>query len=508
MVEDDELFEFAAEIERGEPWNVLVVDDEPAVHEVTKLVLGTFTFEDRPLKFFHAYSAAQARDLMRSTPDLAVLLLDVVMESDQAGLDLVKFVRGELDNHFVRIVLRTGQPGQAPEHEVITNYDINDYKDKTELTAQKLRTMMYATLRAYRDVMLIERNRLGLERVIAASAHIFSHQKSHEFASAVLGQLSNVVGLEKGALYCKTVDVPSTGEELVVAAATGDYARYINTPVDSALPPHLVASVHQAFERKQNLFADDHYVLHFTDSHATESLLYVGETPRLRDIDYRLVQLFCTNVSIAFENLHLNKELFESQLEMVYLLAGAAETRSRETANHVRRVGLLAELIGLRSGLEENVASMLRFAAPLHDIGKIGIPDAILNKPGAHTPEESVVMRTHAELGAQMLASSKRPLMQLAAQVAREHHENWDGSGYPRGLKGEDIGVAGRIVALADVFDALGSNRCYKRAWGREEVKAFIRGQSGRKFDPRLVEVLFGAWDEAEEIRRSLPDIL
>ncbi len=505
MVEIEETFQFAAEVESLEPWNVLVVDDEPAVHEVTKLVLGSFTFEDRPLKFLHAYSASQARELMRASSDLAVLLLDVVMESDQAGLDLVKYVRSELHNHFVRIVLRTGQPGQAPEHEVITNYDINDYKDKTELTAQKLRTMMYATLRAYRDVMLIERNRQGLERVIAASAHIFSHQKSHEFASAVLGQLGNVVGLAKGAMYCKPVE-QGESRQLVVAAATGDYEKFVNETVDQALPKHLIDSLRMAFSQKQNLFADDHYVLHFTDSHATESLLYVGETPRLREVDYRLVQLFCTNVSIAFENLHLNKELFESQLEMVYLLAGAAETRSRETANHVRRVGLLAELIGLQCGLDQNDAAMLRFAAPLHDIGKIGIPDSILNKPGAHTPEESVVMRSHAELGAQMLGASKRPLMQLAAQVAREHHENWDGSGYPSGTRGDRIGLAGRIVALVDVFDALGSHRCYKRAWGDDEVRAFIQGQSGRKFDPQLVEVLFSVWDQAQEIRRTLPD--
>lgn len=506
MVESEQLFDFAAEPAALEPWHVLIVDDEPAVHEVTRLVLGTFRFEGRPLQFHHAHSGAEARKLLRETDDIAVLLLDVVMESDQAGLDVVKFVREELHNHFVRIVLRTGQPGQAPEHEVITNYDINDYKDKTELTAQKLRTMMYATLRAYRDVMQIERNRLGLARVIAASAHIFSHQKSHEFASAVLSQLGNVVGLANGALYCKPRESAANEEELVVAAATGNFARFVNTLVDSALPKRLVDSVHEAFDRKQNLFADDHYVLYFSDSHSTESLLYVGETPRLREVDLGLVELFCTNVSIAFENLHLNRELFESQLEMVYLLAGAAETRSRETANHVRRVGLIAELLGRKAGMDDQQASMLRFSAPLHDIGKIGIPDAILNKPGAHTAEEAVIMRTHAELGAQMLSTSKRPLMQLAARIAREHHENWDGSGYPNSLKGEEIGLAGRIVALADVYDALGSNRCYKRAWGTEEVQAFIRGQSGRKFDPQLIEVLFKCWDEAEAIRKLLPD--
>ena len=119
MAESEQLFDFAAEPVALEPWHVLIVDDEPAVHEVTRLVLGTFRFEGRPLQFHHAHSGAEARKLLRETNDIAVLLLDVVMESDQAGLDVVKFVREELHNHFVRIVLRTGQPGQAPEHEVI-----------------------------------------------------------------------------------------------------------------------------------------------------------------------------------------------------------------------------------------------------------------------------------------------------------------------------------------------------------------------------------------------------
>ncbi|MCB1640396.1 MAG: DUF3369 domain-containing protein, partial [Xanthomonadales bacterium] len=379
-------------------------------------------------QFLHAYSADEARRLLREVDDIAVALLDVVMESDQAGLDLVHFIREELGNHFVRIVLRTGQPGQAPEHEVIAEYDINDYKDKTELTAQKLRTTVYATLRAYRDIMFIERNKQGLERVIEASAHIFSYQQSHEFASAVLNQLGNLVGLERGALYCKVQNPgEQTPEHFVVAAATGDYSRYVDNHADEKLPRRIVSSLKQAYEHKQNLFQDDHYVLHFTDSRQTESLLYVGETWRLSDLDYRLVELFCTNVSIAFENLHLNQELMESQLEMVHLLAGAAETRSKETANHVRRVGLIAEQLARLSGMDEQQCTLIRFAAPLHDIGKIGIPDAVLNKPGPHTAEETTVMRTHAELGAQLLADSRRPVLRLAATIAREHHENWNG---------------------------------------------------------------------------------
>src|SRR5204863_9415364 len=157
-------------------------------------------------------------------------------------------VRSGLANPFVRIVLRTGQPGQAPEHHVIANYDINDYKDKTELTSQKLSTMMYATLRAHRDIMIIEANKRGLERVIQASAYVYSHQKSTEFASAVLSQLASLVGLERGALYCRVANPNQREpEHFQVAAATGEYERYINVNADEDLPPHLPQSLRPAY---------------------------------------------------------------------------------------------------------------------------------------------------------------------------------------------------------------------------------------------------------------------
>ncbi|HET9484381.1 MAG TPA: DUF3369 domain-containing protein [Xanthomonadales bacterium] len=489
------------------PWKLLIVDDEPEVHQVTRLVLSSFRFEQRPIEFLSAHSAEQARAMLRDQPDIAVMLLDVVMETDQAGLDLVHYVREELRNHFIRIVLRTGQPGHAPEHEVIANYDINDYKEKTELTAQKLSTTLYSALRAYRDMMTIDASKRGLERVINASAFIFSQQQSHEFASAVLSQLANLVGMERGALYCKIASPDAQKpEHFTVAAATGDYERYIDGNAEERLPSHIVASLVDAYDGKRHVFRDDHYVLHFVDSRHSESLLYVGEAWKLDELDFRLVEVFCTNVSIAFENLHLNRELNDAQLETICVLAGAAESRSRETANHVKRVGLVAEFLARQCGLTEREAEALRFAAPLHDIGKLGIPDSILNKPGKHTPEESIVMRTHAELGYQMLAGARQPLLNLAAEIALTHHENWDGSGYPRGLSGKDIPIGGRIAMLADVYDALGSRRCYKEPWPAEDIRVFIQQQRGIKFDPQLVDILFGQWEKAEAVRRLLPD--
>ena len=488
-------------------WKILLVDDEPEIHDVTRLVLNNFRFEDRPLQVLSAMSAEEARRYLAVHDDIAVILLDVVMESDQAGLVLVDYIRNVIGNGNVRIVLRTGQPGQAPEHDVIVRYDINDYKEKTELTAQKLSTTLFASLRSYRDIMAIEANKRGLERVIAASAHIFSHENTAEFASAVLSQLAALVGMDGAALYCKIDESKDdVGEQLLIAAATGDFSRYVAQPADETLPPHLLETLRSAQTLKQHQFRPDHYVLHFTDTQQTESLLYVGTAWNLSDLDYKLVEVFCTNVSIGFENLRLNQELVDAQMETIFLLSGAAESRSQETAAHVKRVGHLAAFLANHYGLDKSACDILRHASPLHDIGKIGIPDAILNKPGAHTSEEAAIMRRHVDIGHQMLRATKRSIMQSAAEIALSHHENWDGSGYPQGLSGEAIPISGRITMLADVFDALGSQRCYKDAWPSQRISDFIRQQSGIKFDPLLVQILQDHWTEAEAIRARFPD--
>jgi len=489
------------------PWKVLIVDDEPEVHAVTRLVLGDMQFAGRSLQFLNAHSAAQAETLLREHSDIAVILLDVVMESDRAGLDLVRTVRERLNNHFVRIVLRTGEPGQAPEQHVIANYDINDYREKTELTAQKLTTTMYAALRGYRDMRTVEANRRGLERVINASTYIFSHELSEHFADEVLQQLTTLFEGRHNALYCcLTADDATGNRHLPVNAAAGEYQYLVGRNAEEYLPAQIVASVRTALSNRHHVFAADHYVLCLSDQRSGQTLIYVGETGTAGEPINRLIEVLSTNISIAYENLHLNRELFDSQLEMIYLLAGAAETRSTETANHVQRVGLLTELLGKMYGLDEKTTTALRLASPLHDIGKIGIPDAILNKQDEHTPEEAAIMRTHAELGSALLSRSRRPLLRLAAEIASSHHENWDGSGYPRGLTAEKIPISGRITMLADVFDALGSSRCYKQPWDSDQIRTYLIEQSGRKFEPRLVELLIDNWERVQAVRTQLPD--
>ncbi len=494
------------------PWKVMIVDDEPAIHEVTKIALKGVKFADRPLQFIDCYSGAEACAAIHQHNDLALMLLDVVMETDHAGLDVAKYVRETAGNQKVRIVLRTGQPGQAPEREVITTYDINDYKEKTELTSSKLFTVIYSALRAYRDITTIEASKIGLAHVIDASANIFQLSALDRFSQGVLEQLAALMQAEPGALYLKSelrldaLAMTYKANAWHVVAGTGVYANATGRDQEVALVASHDGLLGEVLSQRKSMLRGRSYAAYFEDRIGNVSVLLLDGVDSVTPIESDLIQMFMRNVSIAFENINLHEDLEETQRDIVCLLGESVERRSRETGNHVRRVAAISERLALAYGLEDDVAQILKYASPLHDLGKIAIPDAILNKPGIHTPEESVVMRQHAEIGYQMLVSSKRKVLQAAAIVAHEHHERWDGKGYPQGKAGKDIHVFGRITAVADVFDALLNDRCYKKAWPLDEVLAFFRQERGKQFDPDLVDLLFDNLDALEQIRADYRD--
>ena len=187
-------------------------------------------------------------------------------------------------------------------------------------------------------------------------------------------------------------------------------------------------------------------------------------------------------------------------------LSEAIESRSPETGWHVRRVAEYSRLLGELAGLDAELTDLLFLAAPLHDAGKIAIPDDVLHKPGPHTAEERTIMRTHAELGRQFFREHDTPVMRAAAIVAGQHHERWDGQGYPDGLSGEAIHIFGRVTAIADVFDALTHSRCYKPAWPLHQALEYIVGESGSRFDPSLVELFMQHLDRFLDIYERLRD--
>ena len=509
--EDNDLM-FAPESELGPeplkaPWVVLIVDDEPQVHEVTELVMADFEFSGRHLLFLHAYSADEARQVLRSRNDIALILLDVVMESDHAGLDLAREIREELHNHRSRIVLRTGQPGQAPEEQVIRDYDINDYKEKTELTKRKLVTVFFAALRAYRDILTIEQSRQALRRSIEAIQRLYDSNNLKVFASAVLDQVAHLLGDEARGLCANRAYAASHVEgKLHVLAATPEYAGLLDADGLAAIPGEVQVALDRAEREQRGHFDATHHVGYYRTGRGSVSLLYMAFSGKVDAEMHELLEVFCANVAISYERLLLREEVQETQRATLLLLSEAVERRSQEGGAHVRRIAELASLIGAAWGLESEELEQLRLAAPLHDVGKIGIPDLILSKPGKLDAAEWAQMQTHARVGFELLARSSKRILQLGAQIAHEHHERWDGQGYPQGLAGDDISLAARIVGLADVLDSLLSDRVYKQRWDFETAIDYIESQAGLHFDPRLVKLLVNRLDEVRDIYQRYPD--
>ena len=207
------------------------------------------------------------------------------------------------------------------------------------------------------------------------------------------------------------------------------------------------------------------------------------------------------------EVIKLNDEIEETQREVIYTMGEIGETRSKETGNHVKRVAKYSKLLALLYGLSKEEAETLKMASPMHDIGKVGIPDAVLNAPRKLDLDEWKIMQTHAQLGYDMLKNSNKPILKAAAIVAHEHHEKWDGSGYPNATAGEDIHIYGRITAVADVFDALGSERVYKEAWELDKILELFKKESGKHFDPKLVTLFLDNLDKFLLIRDKFKDI-
>jgi HD-GYP domain-containing protein (c-di-GMP phosphodiesterase class II) len=220
-----------------------------------------------------------------------------------------------------------------------------------------------------------------------------------------------------------------------------------------------------------------------------------------KDMDY--LSLAASYSGKSLEAFMLREEIVETQREIITSMGEIGESRSKETGSHVRRVARYSYWLAIGLGMSEKEAVLLRDASPMHDIGKVAIPDSILQKPGALTQEEFEQMKSHTEIGYQLLRHSRRELLRTAAIIAREHHEKWDGSGYPQGLKGEDIHIYGRITAVADVFDALGSPRVYKPAWELDRMLALFEAERGKHFDPAVVDALIAQLPNILKVRDS-----
>ena len=496
----------ASGVRSVEPWTVLVVDDDESVHVITRLVLAGLTFRDRPIELLSAYTAENGIAVLRAHPEVALVLLDVVMETDDAGLRAVQQVREELNNVNVRVVLRTGQPGKAPERDVVVRYEIDGYELKTEQTSQNLVTVVIAALRSFDLIRSIERNRAGLELIMNATAEMSQLRSARAFAASALQNLQALSNRSGGAVFC----APSgraTGTDTLpveVLAGTGPYTDWAARMLDDADPEGRIRA-----EILQTASGEDKLpdplalgtALVLKSPHVRSATIWVHDVYALDPIEKQLLDVFCSKIAVAFDNVQLIELFRKAQQATVVALADLAEYRDTDTGEHVLRVARTTDLLArdlhaagkFPTDLDELLVEQIGLASMLHDVGKVSIPDAVLLKPGQLDAAERRLMETHAGVGMRILARAdrivgQRSYLTLAAEIAIGHHEWYDGTGYPNRVAGTKIPLSARITAVADVYDALTNARPYKQPWPTAQARAYIVERAGTQFDPAVVE--------------------
>jgi diguanylate cyclase (GGDEF)-like protein len=299
-------------------WRVMIVDDDQDVHSTTTFALGNLEMQNRPLEFMHAYSAGQARELLRDESEIAVILLDVVMEQEDAGLHLVRYIRETLKLADVRIILRTGQPGYAPEIDAIRDFDINDYKTKSELTRIKLFTTVTAAIRSYQQIRSINSSRLGLDRIIRASTDLMALHGVQNFAAGVLAQTAAILGIKPDGVLCAQDHGDGRGGELHILASAGSQHRLgsgLLRPEDDAI---VFGALERTLLQRCGSCQPGYATLYFASKSARNFAAFVRLERALDEIELRLLDAFCGTVAVGFDNVelvsHLHHAAFYDQL--------------------------------------------------------------------------------------------------------------------------------------------------------------------------------------------------
>lgn len=304
---DDLLFAESSAVasdreEKAKPekyYKLLVVDDDPGVHEVTRMALSRFTFNDYGLELLHAHSGEEAKEVLERTPEIAVVLLDVVMETSEAGLEVADWIRNDLKDRRIRIVLRTGQPGEAPESDIMVRYDINDYKEKTELTNRKLNTLMYACLRAYNDIDTIERASSKLQNIIESSGELFKPQSGEQFSALVINLLTEILLADRGVPPSKVSSITCKNGRIV--CATGNFSDQKGKDVQSICSIETFDQLRGAGVDNVKVIGNEIFV--YIKSNQNEFMIYVEQLNAQAEIDMDIMSLFFRHVSIGYRNL-------------------------------------------------------------------------------------------------------------------------------------------------------------------------------------------------------------
>jgi signal transduction histidine kinase/DNA-binding NarL/FixJ family response regulator len=451
MAEQDDVLHLiddsgtAPETSTGRKWKVAVIDDDAAVHEGTRFALSDYSLHGQTLEILSAYSAAEGRTLMRAHHDIAAVLLDVIMETDAAGLDLVEYIRNEIKNETVRIILRTGQPGQAPERRVIVQYDINDYKAKTELTADKLFTSLTAALRSYQQLERMVQTRRGLEIIIDAASTLYDFKSMQRLAEGVLTQIASLLNVDCAGILVLRDDGNAANDDFSVLAGSGCYSRFIGAAGSKSLDPDLRSMVEAAFKRRKHEFVDHRTVLYIRTGSGREVVVLLQAERQLSETDRSLVEIFGSRLSIAFDNVILYQQLHEANTQLEDRVA--QRTRALMQAN--RRLSAqwlrLQRANGFKNEILGTVAHDLK--NPLGVI--LGRTEMLTELIGAGSSKESVTAQVeHIRDATKRLTSMVDHLISDAMADA-----------FDISIRREPVDIAGLVSEVADANQPLAVNK-------------------------------------------------
>lgn len=491
-----------------EYYKVMIADDDEEVHLITKMILKEFRFEGKALEFIDTYSGKETIEALKENHDTAVLFLDVVMEETNSGLQVVEALRKKLDNRMTRIILRTGQPGEAPEETIIRDYDINDYRLKTEMTVKRLYTTLYSALRNYRDLNQINKHRKGLEKIIKTSANLFEHNSLTDFLTSILLQLSDFHKSSPEMVYIRDGNNSIKGgfvtlennKTSTIVAATGKFTEFIGKNLETV---NELKSITENIKESQELgtkiiVVDTGFIIRSNSKNNFNNYIYIEGNQDIYDFD--LIHLFLTNYSVALDNYILSNMIFNTQKEIIITLGEVVEKHFEETSGHVKRISEMMYKFALHMNFSYSECEVLKIASTMHDVGKIAIPDNILKKPGKLTPDEFEVIKEHTLMGHKILGKSDLDILKIASKLALNHHEKFDGTGYPNALRGRSIPLDARMLSIIDVFDAMTHKRVYKDALSTEEALEYLVTQKEKHFDPKLVDVFIENIDDILDV--------
>lgn len=460
-------------------WCILLVDDDPLMHTISDIALKNFEYDGRSLEILHAYSAEEAKEYLLGRDDIALAIIDVVMESENAGLQLVQYIRNTLCNRRIRLVMRTGQSDPVPEEDAVRNLGIDDYRDKADLGVQKLRTLLYSKLRSYRDLCLIEDQRDGLAKVLGVIGLVQRAKGFSGFFEMVSKNFVDHFKISPSNIHIFISKPNPFLQNLSLADFEGcPYAEKTRSELPKVVTDRLDASLRELTSKR----FDDAFVMFSGGGKGRTALVYLGFCQELSLIDRQVLEIYTNSVSATFDNLNLQESLIDTENELVLTLAKAIKNRDDVFGPFINKMSNVGGHLARLAGLTEEQANLIRMATPLYDVAR----PVVLS---GSTDEKLVY-------GLDVLKSSNHLLMKMGVEIAQSHFERWDGKGLPNGLPGDKSPIAGRITSLAHDFCKYAAGQDESTPWTQSMIVDALKAERGKKFDPQLVDLLLKNIDE------------